>query len=205
MDPANETTLLDWHWAARPIDGEQAPGDLHLVKSFPRGVLVAVMDGVGHGEEAIVAARCATDILMRDPGASVIVLIQRCHEALKQTRGVVMTVASFDSVDQTITWLGVGNVEARLLRCSSDPSHSSEHALLRGGLVGLNLPPLHASVVPVAPGDLLVLATDGIRAEFDQSIDSREPARVIADNILKRHFKGTDDALVLAARYLGGK
>jgi hypothetical protein len=75
--------------------------------------------------------------------------------------------------------------------------------LLRGGLVGYQLPALAASVVPVAAGDLLILATDGIHPAFEDGINLNETPRQIADNILSRHLKGNDDALVLVARYLG--
>ncbi|HXF09845.1 MAG TPA: hypothetical protein VN625_03605, partial [Desulfuromonadaceae bacterium] len=81
------------------------------------------------------------------------------------------------------------------------PAH--EHILLRGGLVGYQLPSLHASVLPLMPGDLLLFATDGLHVGFDQRINLTETPKQIADGILTRHFKGTDDALVLAVRYLG--
>jgi serine phosphatase RsbU (regulator of sigma subunit) len=36
--------------------------------------------------------------------------------------------------------------------------------LLRSGVVGYQLPTLRASTLPIAPGDLLIFATDGIGA-----------------------------------------
>jgi hypothetical protein len=76
--------------------------------------------------------------------------------------------------------------------------------LLRSGIVGYQLPALRASAVPVAPGDLLVFATDGISAGFTDGLAWRDSAKQVAKGILERHYKGTDDALVLAVRYLGG-
>lgn len=183
--------------------GQTVSGDLHLVTPFPGGMLLAVVDGLGHGDAATTAAQAAVSILQAHAHERVISLAKRCHEALKLSRGVVMTVASLNTVDQSITWLGVGNVEGRLLRAKVDAGYPSESVLLRSGLIGLQLPPLQASVLPVAPGDLLVLATDGIRYGFDVRIRPGESPRQIADSILKEHFKGTDDALVLVARYLG--
>ncbi|HXE41852.1 MAG TPA: hypothetical protein VN516_02420, partial [Candidatus Baltobacteraceae bacterium] len=69
--------------------------------------------------------------------------------------------------------------------------------------VGYQLPSLQASVVPISHGDLLVFATDGVHAGFDQRTNLTETPKQIADGIMSRHFKGTDDALVLAVRYLG--
>jgi len=201
--PVVQTSAVEWGVAVRPIAGEAVAGDLHLVKPFDHGVLLAAIDGVGHGGEATAAAQSAAAILARHAPESVISLVQRCHEALRRTRGVVMTVASLDALKNTVTWLGVGNVEGLLLRAGPGASHLSEYVLLRGGLVGYQLPALHASVMPVAPGDLLIFATDGIRDGFQQEIKMTEKPEQIAKCALRQHCKGTDDALVLVARYLG--
>lgn len=86
--------------------------------------------------------------------------------------------------------------------CRSVPAR--EYLLLRGGVVGYQLPPLHASTIPVARGDTLILATDGIRSGFAEGLDLGEPPQRIADHILAQHGKSTDDALVLVGRYIGG-
>src|SRR5690349_16912748 len=105
-------TLLDWGVAARALPGERASGDLHLVETFPGGVLVAVVDALGHGEEAAIAAQLAVATLAKHAAEPVDALMQRCHLALRRkTRGVVMSLASFDAAERTMTWLGVGNVE----------------------------------------------------------------------------------------------
>jgi hypothetical protein len=75
--------------------------------------------------------------------------------------------------------------------------------LLHGGVVGLQLPPLRAFVIPVSLGDTLILATDGIRSGFAEGLPPEEPPQQLADRILARDAKGTDDALVLVVRYLG--
>jgi serine phosphatase RsbU (regulator of sigma subunit) len=202
-DARDKQTLIDWGVAAQPLPGQAVSGDLHLVQPFEHGVLLAVVDGVGHGNEATAAAQAAIAILEKHAPESVITLVERCHEALTKTRGAVMTLASLHTWEKTITWLGVGNVEGRLLRGDSNASHPAESVLLRSGLVGFQLPALHASVLPVAPGDLLIFATDGIHVGFADEVNLGDKPQPIADHILSRHFKGNDDALVLVARYLG--
>lgn len=197
------TTLVDWDVAARPLAGQVVSGDLHLVKPFEQGVLIAVLDGVGHGDEATAAARTAATLLESHAHESIIALVKRCHKALTRTRGVVLTLASIRSTDNTLTWLGVGNVEGRLLRAGWNSYQPAECVLLRGGLVGYQLPALQASVVPIAPGDLLVLVTDGIDGRFEETVRPGETPGQTARRILARHFKGTDDALVFVARYRG--
>jgi hypothetical protein len=114
-----------------------------------------------------------------------------------------MTLASVDIRGRRVSWVGVGNVEARLFHTGANLSHPCEHILLRGGLVGLQLPAAQATLTSLAPGDLLVFATDGIGQDFEVRVTPAETSRQIADGILRRHFKGTDDALVLVVRYAG--
>jgi negative regulator of sigma-B (phosphoserine phosphatase) len=115
-----------------------------------------------------------------------------------------MTLASVHSSDATLTWLGVGNVEGRLLRPRAGTSPQKQNALLLAGVVGYQLPALHAGVGSLQKGDLLILATDGIHARFAEGLRLDQAPRQIAAHILDRHLKGNDDALVLVARYLGG-
>jgi hypothetical protein len=131
-------------------------------------------------------------------------MVQRCHEALKKTRGVAISLASFGFRDHTLTWLGVGNVEGVLLRADPASSPARETLMLVGGVVGYRLPMLRAMVVTVAIGDTLVFATDGIRNGWAQEVTKDDEPQHIADRIGSRYSKGTDDALVLVARYKGG-
>jgi len=194
---------IEWSVAARPLAGEATPGDLHLVKSFQDGLLLAVVDGLGHGEEAVVAAQAAVAVLQAHAEESVVFLVKSCHMVLAKTRGVVMTIASIRFSESALTWMGVGNVEGRLLRAGSSVGQASESVLLRNGVVGYQLPMLQVDVLPIGVGDLLIFATDGLQAAFDEGINPADSTRTIADRILSRWFKGTDDALVLVARYLG--
>ena len=120
-----------------------------------------------------------------------------------ETRGVVMTIASLQWPENTMTWLGVGNVEGRLLRHRPGFGICSESVLLRGGIVGYQIPPLYAVVVPLRPGDVIVFASDGLQANFDLDIDLASAPQQIADRILARSFKGSDDGMALVVRYHG--
>lgn len=195
--------LIDWGVATLTLPGERESGDLHLVKPVGGGVLVAVVDGLGHGAAAAAAARAAVATLNRHAQESVLPLLQRCHQALAGTRGVVVSVALFDRADGSMTWLGVGNVEGVLLYADAGERRGRERLVTRGGIVGSELPPLRAEVLAVAPGDTLVLATDGIQSGFADDLAIDAPPQQLADQILARSGKSTDDALVLVARYVG--
>jgi negative regulator of sigma-B (phosphoserine phosphatase) len=196
-------SLIEWAVAALTMPGQPTSGDGHLVKPLDRGVLVAVVDGLGHGPEAAAAAAQAVRTLESHAEQPVVSLVERCHEALRDTRGAVMSLASYSARNDTLAWLGVGNVEGLLLPHLDSSHRSSVSLLLRPGVLGTRLPAVSAAVVPVKPGDILILATDGIRSDFAGGVIPTDPLQKIADRILATYGTTTDDALVLVARYRG--
>jgi negative regulator of sigma-B (phosphoserine phosphatase) len=204
MEEIKLNRVLDWGVASQKLKGQKESGDLHLVKPFSNGMLVAVIDGLGHGSLAAQAAQAAADILSAFPHKSIIWLVEQCHRFLKETRGVAISLASFNTLSETLTWLGVGNVEGIIFYSGSHTEPAQKSLLLRPGIVGCTLPRLDTTTIPIIPGDTLILTTDGIDYNFSKRINLKNPPRQIAENIMKHHAKGNDDALVLVARYLGG-
>jgi serine phosphatase RsbU (regulator of sigma subunit) len=197
-------SAVEWGVATVPLPGQTESGDLHLVITSPKGVLVAAVDGLGHGAEAATAARLAVTTLREHAEDGFLPLIERCHEALKGTRGAAISLAFLDSLNRAMTWLGVGNVEGFLLRADQGANPGRDHVMLLGGTLGYKLPTLRATVTTIAPGDTLVFATDGIRHGWELEVTLEDEPQRIADRICSRYSKGTDDALVLVARYRGG-
>jgi hypothetical protein len=192
--------LIQWTVAFQALEEES--GDLHVVCPFEGGVLVGAIDGLGHGPEAATAAKRAADTLTGHPGEPVTSLMGRCHESLKGTRGAVMTLASLSSAG-TMSWTGIGNIEGTLVRSEQHEGRHRESVLLAGGVIGHQLPPVRASEHTIGPGDTLVFTTDGVRAGYLDLLDSYDEPRHVAGQIFEGFGKGTDDALVLVARYLG--
>jgi negative regulator of sigma-B (phosphoserine phosphatase) len=183
--------------------GEDRSGDRAVFAPFTGGGLVAVIDGLGHGDPAADAAEAASGILQAHSELPPQDLLERCHEELRRTRGAVMTLAWFDLDDHSMRWTGVGNVEARLVRAGDDLGARFDSPVVLGGVVGYNLPQVRVGTVPLEPGDAVVLATDGVAGDYSASLESGVPAQALADRILERHGKGTDDALAVVVRYLG--
>ncbi len=199
-----ERDLVEWGYSSFTLEGQTASGDRPLVEPFPGGVLVAAVDGIGHGPEAAVAAETAVAVLRANASLPLVSLFPICHEALKSTRGAVLTIASLNARTNTMSWLGVGNVEGVLVRQRRHGEQRGSHnALLLSGLVGYRLPNLRPPELPLFPGDLLFLATDGVRSDFSHESALNESPQRIAERICRRHKKGTDDALALVVRYLG--
>jgi negative regulator of sigma-B (phosphoserine phosphatase) len=196
------TAWIAWAAAGAPIPGETESGDGYLVLPREQRTVIAVMDGLGHGPEAHEATNAAIATIAQIPDAPLLTWFEACNEALHRTRGVVMTIASI-AKDGQMEWLGVGNVEAIVVRSALPNQH--EGVLARGGVVGWRLPSLRLRDSRLDTGDLLVMATDGIRADFASSIDPTLAPDVIASAILQQSGRGNDDALVVVARYGGDR
>lgn len=197
------TPLIEWGVASQSYDGDSESGDQYLVEPFSNGVLVAVIDGLGHGPRAATAGETAVVALKGYGHEPVGPLLKRCHEALRRTRGVVMSAASFNVLTDTMTWVGVGNVKGLLLCAGGGGGVTCERLLLQGGVVGYNLPTLRPVSVPVARGDTLIFATDGLRSVFVEELTLGQAPQEMADHIFDQYRRGTDDAMVLVARYVG--
>jgi phosphoserine phosphatase RsbX len=194
---------VEWGIAARSRRGEATSGDLAVVTLLPDGALVAGIDGLGHGSEAARAARTAADVLRERATQDLVALVQRCHAALRDTRGAAISLAFISASRSAMTWLGVGNVEGRVLSGDRSATRPKGSLALGRGVAGHELPTVTTATLEVRPGDVLVLATDGIESAFADSLDISGSTQAISDRILAEHGKRTDDALVVAVRYLG--
>jgi negative regulator of sigma-B (phosphoserine phosphatase) len=198
------TPVLEWAVRSRPIDGAEVSGDRALVRVHGPSAVAAAIDGLGHGSAAAMAAERAADALAGRAEADVAMLVERCHEVLARTRGAALSVASLDGSADLMKWLGVGNVEGRVVRASKRHA-AAESLLLTPGVVGHELPQLRASSTRLQRGDLLLFATDGVDPAFADVLDVSGSCAAIADRVLERHGRRSDDALVLVVRYLGGR
>ncbi|PYT92849.1 MAG: stage II sporulation protein E (SpoIIE) [Acidobacteria bacterium] len=194
--------MAEYGIAKLALPGEGQSGDQCLVCCNESGILVAAIDGIGHGAEAANAAKAAAAVLRNGIGEPIISLVTACHEKLRSTRGVVLSIAWVDVNHGLMTWLGVGNVQGVLVRADKK-STGQETLLLRGGVVGDHLPQLQGTVLPVGQGDMLLFATDGVRNDFAGTLSALENPQRAADRILKGFSNGSDDALVLALRITG--
>ena len=185
------------------MPGETLSGDIHLVKPVENGVLIAVADGLGHGKAAAEAASLALSAVEEYSHKPLVQVLDYCGRKLRESRGAVMSMALLSALDNSMEWLGVGNVEGLLVRSGANGKHAKEFLMQSQGVLGTRLPPLRTAVLKLGPGDTLVLATDGIRRGFEDKMTLFETPKATAQGILARDGLETDDALVLVATYQG--
>jgi serine phosphatase RsbU (regulator of sigma subunit) len=192
--------FLDVGIAEFTLPGESCSGDRYHLHQTADHALIGVIDGLGHGAEAAAAAEAACEQLAAADSQSVGQLLARCHEHLRGTRGAAMTLMNLDMKARRLEWVGVGNIMALLLHPQPSGKFSRTELYMRGGVVGVSIPATVASGVNMAPGDLVVAATDGVDIGFVEDIGRAEPPQQLAERLLERYRNGHDDALVVVAR-----
>ena len=202
--------FLDWAVASRPMAGQDLSGDVATVLTSGSRAVLAVIDGLGHGPEAAAAAQAAAQVIDKHRAEPLEVLLLLAHEQLTDSRGAAATVAIVDGAAGRLEWLGVGNVNASLVRADEAARPRSHGVFLCRGVLGYLFPSLHLTdPLPLAPGDLLIAATDGVRGDLTDLTAPTGPVRpgvpvaLLAERILADQATDDDDALVLVARYRG--
>ncbi|KYF81236.1 phosphoserine phosphatase [Sorangium cellulosum] len=178
-------------YAVLPKDGERVSGDAAYVRAGEDGVVFAVIDALGHGEHAAAAANVALKALADAPsGDDVRALIDRLHVRLRGTRGAAGMVCRFR--EGRLQGCGVGNVELM--------SHGTRVQWLQSpGILGASLGKARIFDAQLAPGDRLVLFSDGISPRFDLSLFRGMKAAEACRVLMSRHRRSHDDSTVLIA------
>ncbi len=192
---------IEWSIASKPIPGERVSGDSGLVERRGETVLVAVVDGLGHGPEAATAAERAVEVLRGFVSDDLELLLVRCDDALRDTRGAVLSACYLDLSARTLKWTGIGNVMGVLLRMGPGGS-ARERLAPRPGVVGARPARARTETIEVNAGDLLVLGTDGLSQSFCYNMDPPPgwSTERVARETLAEFWQGHDDGLVLVAR-----
>ena len=195
--------FVTWGSAIRCRPGQATAADMAVVERVGDTVIVAAVDGSGHGPEAVRAAQITVGVLADYDREDVTVVAERCHRALRGSRGAAVSIAVLSALTRTLTWVAVGNVEGRLVRAGTTVQPPAVALRLPGGVSGHQLPRLRPATLPLRVGDVLVLATDGIRPAFADRVDLTGTPQTIADRIAREHWNAVDDALAVVVRYRG--
>lgn len=182
--------------AARSFPGESVSGDAWRVDRDGQRCRIAVVDGLGHGHQAAIAAHAAMETLAANPGLDPAAALAICHQAPRPTRGAALAIVSVDMKAQRLTFAGIGNVEARVLSSGVEKRLSSVR-----GILGSVFPRIIPEERPLENGWRLVMHTDGVRARFRITDLTNELAtpQEVAGAILTNWGREADDATVVVA------
>lgn len=180
---------------SRPKPGEDVNGDSWFIKHLSHAVFFGVIDALGHGREAYLTSLIAMDLVeqhYREPLDSFIV---HCHEGLKATRGVAMSVCYIDYPEQTMRHVGIGNVETRIICTSKTIS-----PFCYNGTLGMRMEKYKINTFPYEPGETVVMFSDGISGQFDMPGGLCRSPQEVAAHIFNNFAREYDDATVLVGQ-----
>ncbi|HEX5475107.1 MAG TPA: ATP-binding protein [Vicinamibacterales bacterium] len=178
--------------------GEEVCGDAWQTASHPDGVLIAVIDGLGHGlfaHEAAVAAIAAIDV-RRDGGVAE--RLQEIHEGLRATRGAAGAVADIRPRQGIVNFAGIGNISGTLFG-----ARGQRHVVSLNGTLGHEARQFREYSYPWEPTDVVVLYSDGLTSHWTlddrRGLRQHDPALVAA--VLYRDFsRQRDDVTVVVGK-----
>jgi len=181
-----------------PKSGETACGDDWALLSWHGRHALFVVDGLGHGPDAAIAARAAVDAASKAMQLPAIDLIAAVHDALRPTRGAAAAVAVLEPGKQLCTYCGVGNIAASIRADGASRSMVSHN-----GILGHQVRKIADFTYPFPRGALCIAHTDGISARWDLSawpgLEQRHPS-LVAGVLFRDHARERDDATVVAVR-----
>jgi serine phosphatase RsbU (regulator of sigma subunit) len=165
--PAHSPKLENFELAGWNQPADQTGGDYFDWQEIPDGRLaVSLADVTGHGiGPALVMAACraysrANFLADGDPTAVLDHLNRLLYEDLPPERFVTFAVALLDSARSTLQMLSAGHGPLLVYRHGTDEIENLEaHGMPLGLMPGIEY--AVATEVSLAPGDMLVLVTDG--------------------------------------------
>ena len=177
--------------------GNEVSGDAYWVYSDQDRTLVSLIDGLGAGQAAHKAAECAKACVAQDTGVTLTEMLERCHQALRGTRGAVMMLMRVSHTQGMVSFAGIGNIGVKVF------SDTPIKPISRNGIVGYRMNSVREFNYPYTKGDVFILHSDGISMRFavdeswvrDPSTDLQQVAQDIADN-----FGKDDDMTVVVVR-----
>ncbi|MGE0173343.1 MAG: ATP-binding SpoIIE family protein phosphatase [Oligoflexales bacterium] len=179
-----------------PLAGETVCGDAWTVDETGPDLNALVVDGLGHGRSANIAALEAVDVFENTEVGSLSQMLTNIHGRLKSTRGAAafLLKAKVDSIE----YAGVGNIRALIQTPGNMKSLISQN-----GTVGMQIRSARVQTQDWNGHGYLILHSDGLMARWDLSqypgIFGKHPS-ILAGVLFRDFQRGGDDVTVVVIR-----
>lgn len=190
-----DTFVIERLDGGRPSAGAER---IHLGERSAGGaLLLAVVDGLGHGKEAGLAAQAAARTVLEHRELPLEQILRHCDQQLHPTRGAAMGVLRLGE-DGRGEFCGIGNIEVQSL--AGQPAA----LFCLPGIVGHGMRTLRTMPFTMQSGDIYCLHTDGVssRGNLRNCLPGAPEtvARCIVDGWGRLH----DDATAVVLGYGAG-
>lgn len=183
---------------AIPYPGERYCGDAWSYDQSAERTIVLIVDGLGHGGHAAIAAEEAVAVfkahLDKSPGE----ILSYMNDALKKTRGAVAGIARIDTASSNLIYAAVGNTAASVIS-----KGGSRSLVSHSGTLGVASPRIQEFQMDWPKDGVLVMHSDGLQSRWDllsySGLVSRHPA-VIGAALIRDFRRQRDDASVVVVK-----
>jgi hypothetical protein len=180
--------------AQRCALGETECGDGWLIEKLDGSVTIAVVDGLGHGKEAAVAAKAFCEHVRDKIGDGLETIMTSAQRPMSGTRGAAAALLRLTRHESLLEFVGVGNIAVQSGRSATF------HPVSAPGIVGQRVRKLLPFAHELESDLLLVLHSDGISTRFELDGYAHMDPQEMAQAILDDHGKGYDDATCVVVR-----
>jgi anti-sigma regulatory factor (Ser/Thr protein kinase) len=201
VDPPTEwSNRIEGAYCVHPSSGQRVSGDVVIFDWRRESLLIAVVDGLGHGIAAHQVALRARSYLCETWSTDIAATLSGLHANLQGTIGAVCGLCVINSETGMLTFAGVGNTMFRIFGVTESRLESV------AGVLGQHIRTPKQQKLRFSPNDTLVAYTDGIKDRFECSQYPQlryQNVRTVAEEIVNRFAKDHDDAACAVARYKG--
>lgn len=176
--------------------GESDCGDnYHCSITKANQLKFILSDGLGHGEQAAIAARESIKSFLENKAFLPNDQIKRIHAAIKSTRGAVINISYVDFTNKQLMYCGVGNISSRIVTAGKN-----RNCISYNGIVGHSVPhTLKNHVLQWSKTDILIMHSDGLSTRWDLQkypMITRHDFSIIAAALYKDHCRKNDDVAI---------
>ena len=181
--------------------GEARCGDAWAEERRADGVMLLVVDGLGHGAGAADAADAAVAAFRSarfEPPAR---RLNAVHVALRPTRGGAAGIADIDLTARAVRFAGIGNIGAMVL-----DGETPRFLMSHNGTLGHTVRKIAEVSVPWPSRGTLVMYSDGLGTPRDLSAYPglmERHASLVAGVLWRDLARGRDDVTVVVAKEAG--
>jgi anti-sigma regulatory factor (Ser/Thr protein kinase) len=181
-----------------PMRGETRCGDGWGCELLADRCILVLVDGLGHGTGAAVAAELAIASVRQHRAKAPAAMVQYAHDALRATRGAALAVAEIDFTQQSLRYCGIGNISASIIT-----GDNLRHLVSYNGTAGHEARKIVEFTYPWSLNALLIMHSDGLMTRWNlqayPGLLQRHPS-LIAGILYRDFVRGRDDVTVLAAK-----
>jgi len=178
----------------RSLDNDKYCGDQCAYWTNEDTTLLCMIDGLGHGEDAEIAAKLALSFIANNLSEPLLDIFKECDIALHGTRGAAMMLCEISHKDENIHYAGIGNIHGRVI-------HKESRSLAcYPGIIGGGYQHLQIETIPMQSKSIIIMASDGVQESFEltnYSLTLRKNSKKLSKQIIKDWSIPTDDAGVI--------